>query len=143
MTGNLPTSLRIIATKPRPVEIDGEDGTAEQGSLTARAAYVSDKSKWYHTADQGHYLFYRGRRYQGWHSQVLHLLSVLETGDTWAQELFDEFGLYMAPPIRRIAAAILRGDKRHKTAAAYMRTGASRRKSREERERRRCYDIDA
>ncbi len=43
MTGNLPSSLRIIATKPRKVEIDWDDST-EESTLMARAAYVSDET---------------------------------------------------------------------------------------------------
>lgn len=96
-----------------------------------------DKSKWYPTPDQGHYILYRGRRYQGWHSQVWYLLGVCETGDPRAQELFDEFAPHMAPPMKRIAEAILRGDRRNKTAAHCLSAGAARRKSREEREQRR------
>ncbi len=97
-----------------------------------------DRSKWYHTADQGHYLFYRGRRYQGWHSQIWFHLAILETGDPHAQEVFDEYAPHMAPPMRRIAKAILRGDRSDKTAAACLNAGVARRRSREEREQRRA-----
>ncbi len=95
---------------------------------------MSETRYWYPRKNDTRILTYRGKRYAGWQSGVLVLLCQTLDNSRNVRELMEEFESRMAPPIRRLARAICRGDMKDPTAAALIRGGTARREAIERRQ---------